>query len=208
MKRKCVFSVVAVITLAALSVVAFVSSLAGISADEISEQRTVSGAAVTTGPETTTELRQTVAEIAPTEKPIEITYQSLVASMYWDEDESYLLAKIAMAEAEDEDTEGKALVIRVVLNRVKSKKFPDSIKKVIYQERQFSPITNGRFDRVEPNEDCQKALDMIAEDGWDESRGALYFESKSASTWHEDNLQYLFRHGNHYFYTDREEDSD
>lgn len=118
---------------------------------------------------------------------------------------SYLLMKIAMAEAEDEDTEGKALVMRVVLNRVKSREFPDSIKKVIYQERQFSPIANGRFDRVEPNKDCQKALDMITEDGWDESRGALYFESKSASTWHEDHLQFLFRHENHYFYTDKED---
>lgn len=120
---------------------------------------------------------------------------------------AYLLMKIAMAEAEDEDTKGKALVMRVVLNRVKSGEFPNAIKKVIYQERQFSPIANGRFDRVEPNKDCRKALDMIAEDGWDESRGALYFESKSPSTWHEDNLQFLFRHGNHYFYTDRE-DSD
>ena len=119
---------------------------------------------------------------------------------------AYLLKKIAMAEAEDEDTEGKALVMRVVLKRVKSREFPDSIKKVIYQERQFSPIANGRFDRVEPNQDCQKALDLIAEDGWDESRGALYFESESVSTWHQDNLQFLFRHGNHYFYIDREED--
>lgn len=119
---------------------------------------------------------------------------------------AYLLKKIAMAEAEDEDTEGKALVMRVVLNRVTSREFPDSIKKVIYQERQFSPIANGRFDSVEPNEDCQKALDMIAENGWDESRGALYFESKSDSTWHEDNLQFLFRHGRHYFYINKMED--
>lgn len=118
--------------------------------------------------------------------------------------DAYLLMKIAMAEAEDEDTEGKALVMRVVLNRVRHKEFPDSIKKVIYQEKQFSPIANGRFDRVEPDKDCKKALDMIAEDEWDESRGALYFESKSDSTWHEDNLRFLFRHGNHYFYTDRE----
>ena len=117
--------------------------------------------------------------------------------------DAYLLMKIAMAEAEDEDTEGKALVMRVVLNRVKHKEFPDSIKKVIYHEKQFSPIANGRFDRVEPNKDCEKALDMIAEDEWDESEGALYFESKSDSTWHEDNLHFLFQHGNHYFYTDR-----
>ncbi len=116
---------------------------------------------------------------------------------------AYLLMKIAMAEAEGEDTEGKALVIMVVLNRVNSSGFPDSIKKVIFQERQFSPVANGRFDRVEPDEDCQRALDMIQNGGWDESRGALYFESKSDSTWHEDNLQFLFRHGNHYFYTDR-----
>ena len=121
---------------------------------------------------------------------------------------AYLLMKIAMAEAEGEDTEGKALVMRVVLNRVKSREFPDTIKKVIYQERQFSPVSNGRFDRVEPDEDCRRAFDMIQNETWDKSRGALYFESKSKSTWHQDNLQFLFRHGNHYFYTDREEDSD
>ena len=46
----------------------------------------------------------------------------------------------------------------------------------------------------------QIALDMIAEDGWDESRGALYFESKSPSTWHEDNLQFLFRHDKHFYH--------
>lgn len=118
---------------------------------------------------------------------------------------AYLLMKIAMAEAEGEDTEGKALVMRVVLNRVKSREFPDTIKKVIYQERQFSPVSNGRFDRVEPDDDCRRAFDMIQNERWDKSRGALYFESKSKSTWHQDNLHFLFRHGNHYFYTDREE---
>jgi Cell wall hydrolyses involved in spore germination len=120
------------------------------------------------------------------------------------EKEVCLLMKIAMAEAEDEDTEGKALVMRVVLNRVRSRKFPDSIREVIYQDIQFSPVANGRFDRVEPDRDCRRALEMIQKDGWDGSKGALYFESKSKSTWHEDNLRYLFRHGGHYFYTDRE----
>ncbi len=161
--------------------------------------------------------KEPVAEVTPSPQPTEMgvlptrvpaTPKPTKKPYMFSDKNAYLLMKIAMAEAEDEDTEGKALVMRVVLNRVKSREFPDSIKKVIYQERQFSPIVNGRFDRVEPNKDCQKALDMIAEDGWDESRGALYFESKSASTWHEDNLQFLFRHGNHFFYTDREEDSD
>lgn len=120
----------------------------------------------------------------------------------WDAEDAYLLAKIAMAEAEGEDTEGKALVIRVVLNRVWSDSFPDTIHDVIFQPKQFSPVSNERWDRVEPDEDCYEALKLIKMTGWDESQGALYFESKSDSTWHQEHLKYLFSHGKHYFYTE------
>lgn len=48
------------------------------------------------------------------------------------------LAKIAMAEAEGEDTEGKAQVILVVLNRVWSNDFPDTIEGVITEKNQFT----------------------------------------------------------------------
>lgn len=118
----------------------------------------------------------------------------------WNEAERYMLAKIAMAEAEGEDTKGKALVIRTVLNRVNSGTFPDTIEEVIYQKNQFTPIQNGRYDRVEPDKDCYKALEMV-EDGWDESEGALYFErSTDKNTWHTKNLTKLFTYGNHSFY--------
>lgn len=116
------------------------------------------------------------------------------------DDDRYILAKIAMAEAGIEDTVGKALVIRVVLNRAKADEFPDTVRDVVFQKKQFSPVANGSFNKLEPSEDCYKALDMV-ENGWDESQGALYFESKSSSTWHRDNLKFLFRHGRHYFYT-------
>lgn len=139
------------------------------------------------------------------EEPREV-YQPMVASRDWDAEESYLLAKIAMAEAEGEDIEGKALVIMVVLNRVWSDKFPDSIEEVIMQKNQFSVTREGgRWWRVEPDEDCYKALDMVMTEQWDESQGALYFESEGRSTWHQDNLEYLLKHGNHYFYKEREE---
>lgn len=138
--------------------------------------------------------------------PEEEQYRSLVYSRDWDAEESYLLAKIAMAEAEGEDTEGKALVIMVVLNRVWSEGFPDSIEEVIMQDKQFSVTQEGgRWWTVEPDEDCYKALDMVMLDRWDESYGALYFESEGKSTWHQDNLEYLFKHGNHYFYKEKEE---
>lgn len=142
-------------------------------------------------------------EKAQTQSSESESYESLIGGTDWDMDDAYLLAKIAMAEAEGEDTEGKALVILVVLNRVWSDEFPDSISEVIYQKGQFSPVSNGRFDRVEPDEDCYRALELVQAERWDESHGALYFESVSASDWHRKNLSFLFKHGNHYFYTDK-----
>lgn len=118
----------------------------------------------------------------------------------WGEDDDHLLAKIAMAEAGGEDIEGKAYVIMVVLNRVRSDKFPDTIHKVIYQKNQFTPASNGKLDNIKPDEDCYKAIDMVI-NGWDKSQGALYFEScKNENNWHSRNLQYLFKHGGHRFY--------
>ena len=122
-----------------------------------------------------------------------------------DAEDSYLLAKLAMAEAEGEDTEGKALVILVALNRVRSEGFPDTVEDVILEEHngvcQFSVTQEGgRWYTVEPDEDCYKALEMVTLENWDESEGALYFESRSDSTWHQNNLQFLFKHGKHYFY--------
>lgn len=135
-----------------------------------------------------------------TKEPVTYNDDSLIKSRDWDTDDSYLLAKIAMAEAEGEDVEGKALVILVVLNRVWTDEFPGTIHDVIYQKNQFSPISNGRFDRVEPDEECYEALEMVMS-GWDESDGALYFESeKSADNWHSRHLEYLFTHGGHRFY--------
>lgn len=127
-----------------------------------------------------------------------------IGSMDWDTDEAYMLAKIAMAEAEGEDTEGKALVILTVLNRVWSEQFPDTIKEVIEEENAFTSYTNGRYDRIEPNEDCYRALEMVQVEHWDESQGALYFErTTEEETWHNTNLKELFKHGNHTFYTEK-----
>lgn len=132
-------------------------------------------------------------ETQPTEEP-------LIASMDWEEDDSYMLCKIAMAEAESEGVEGKALVMLVVLNRVWSKEFPDTIEEVIFQKNQFSPVANGRYDEVEPDNECYEALEMIQFEHWNESQDALYFESKSDSKWHSENLEFLFKYGRHYFY--------
>ena len=203
MKAKVIVSLGAVIGLAALSAAAFIST-AGI-AGEIPavEQGEVPEATVfRENPEMKEKRIRLPTEMISLPEPEAEPPQ--MESESQSPDDSYLLAKIAMAEAESEDTEGKALVMLVVLNRVKAGGFPDSVEEVIYQARQFSPVASGRFDRVEPDADCWQALSLIEVDGWDESMGATYFESESESTWHEENLEFLFRHGNHYFYTDKE----
>ena len=136
--------------------------------------------------------------------------QSNIPGMDWDAEDAYLLEKIAMAEAEGEGVEGKALVMLVVINRVRSDRFPDTIKEVIYQRTgsggwQFSTMQEGgRWYTTEPDRECREALELIRIEKWDESRGALYFESAGKSDWHRKNLEFLFRYGNHYFYTDKE----
>lgn len=128
-----------------------------------------------------------------------------IGSLDFGADDAYLLAKIAMAEAESEPTETKALVILTVLNRVWSPQFPGTIEKVIFQDKQFTPIRNGRWDRVEPDADCWAALDLIYS-GWNESQGALYFETTTdEKTWHNTELYKLFESGAISFYTEYKE---
>ena len=144
------------------------------------------------GPQTTTE---------PSPEP---TYTSMIYSYDWDGEDAEILMKIAMAEAEGESVEGKALVMLVVLNRVWSDRFPDSIEEVIFQRYgdvwQFSPMAEGgRYWTTEPNAECAEALALV-ESGWDESRGAFFFESTGRDGWHSRNLEFLFEYGGHKFY--------
>ena len=112
----------------------------------------------------------------------------------------YLLAKMAMAEAESEDLYGKAAVVKVALNRLESPQFPDTLQEVIYQPGQFSCIQDGRYAAAEPNEDCYLAVEIVLE-GWDEVGGALYFErSGNPDSWHAQHLDYIVTIGRHDFY--------
>ena len=120
-------------------------------------------------------------------------YPEFTYSKDWSAEERYLLARIAMAEAEGCNTQTKTLIIMCVLNRVWSDEFPDTIEEVIFQENQFSPIDNGRWDRVEPNEDCYEAVKVVMEAKYDYSGGATYFENcADEDNWHSRNLEFLY----------------
>ena len=115
--------------------------------------------------------------------------------------ERYLLEKLVMAEAEGEPLTSQACVVWVVLNRMASDEFPNTLEGVIYQPGQFEVMENGRFWDVEPSDDAKVAVHLVST-GWNESKGATYFDSPSESTWHEDTLTFLFKKGNLSFYAE------
>ena len=115
-----------------------------------------------------------------------------------------VLLKIVEAEAGSEDLAGKMLVANVVLNRVNSPSFPDSVTVVVYQTHKgralFSPTENGTIDTVTVSQETIYAVNRVM-NGDDNSMGALYFRSvHSRGTWHDRALQRVLEHGNHIFY--------
>ncbi len=114
------------------------------------------------------------------------------------DDEIEMLQKIAICEANVDGVEGMAYVIKVVMNRVESDKFPNNVKDVIYQKNQFSTIKNGAYDKAKPNEESKEAYDLALE----LDNEALFFENDHgrSNTWHKRNLQFLFEYEHHKFY--------
>lgn len=92
----------------------------------------------------------------------------------------YLLAKCIHAEARGESYTGKVAVGAVVLNRVKSSKFPNTISGVIYQPWAFTCVNDGQIN-LEPNSEALRAA-RDAMNGWDPTYGCLYYYNPATAT--------------------------
>lgn len=118
-------------------------------------------------------------------------------------DAVYWLARIINAEAGGESMKGKIAVGNVVLNRVRSKQFPNTIYGVIFDKKygvQFAPTSNGTIYKA-PNADSVIAAKICLE-GYSLSTEALYFFNPkyTSGTWVKQNRDYLFTIGNHVFF--------
>lgn len=114
------------------------------------------------------------------------------------------LLRIVQAEAGNCDRIGRILVANVILNRVESDTFPDTVHGVVYQRHQFSPVSNGSINRCRVTDATVEAVDSALA-GEDYSDGALYFMNRRASSrknvrWFDNHLDFLFKHGNHEFF--------
>lgn len=169
------------------------------SAADISQQESLRSAADDAEQELTSKKDQTSAK-----KKTSLPYQK---SDYSDK-EIQILERIVEAEAGDQTIKGRMMVADVVLNRVLSEEFPDTIKAVVFQKNdsiyQFSPIKDGRYFEVSVSAKTKKAVEkaFTSEDLTD---GALYFMSRSGSSkkniaWFDSSLTKITAYGCHEFF--------
>ncbi|MCR5511386.1 MAG: cell wall hydrolase [Lachnospiraceae bacterium] len=115
----------------------------------------------------------------------------------YDASDRKLLANLIWCEAGNEEYLGQVAVGAVVMNRVMSSVFPNTIVGVIYQGKQFSPASSGRLalalSRDSATESCYKAADA-AMSGVNNIGSCLYFRTPTSKV----NPKYVI--GNHYFY--------
>lgn len=125
------------------------------------------------------------------------------AEQFYAEDAVYWLSRIISAEARGEDLRGKMAVGNVVLNRVRSAQFPNTIYGVIFDKKygtQFAPTANGTIYNA-PTEESIIAAKMCLE-GYSVTNTALYFFNPryTSGSWVRENREYAFTIGNHVFY--------
>ena len=123
----------------------------------------------------------TVDGIAGTQtlKAMGITSSSSSSSSSNNSSNVNLLARVVYGEARGEPYTGQVAVAAVVLNRVKSSKFPNSISGVVYQSGAFDAVADGQINMT-PDTTAKKAA-QDALNGWDPS-GAIYYFNPSTAT--------------------------
>lgn len=91
-----------------------------------------------------------------------------------------ILANAVYGEARGEPYEGQVAVAAVILNRLESSEFPDSISGIIFQPLAFTAVADGQI-WLEPNERAKEAV-LDALNGWDPSENALYYFNPKTAT--------------------------
>lgn len=124
----------------------------------------------------------TVDGIAGTQtlKAMGITSSSSSSSSSNNSSNVNLLARVVYGEARGEPYTGQVAVAAVVLNRVKSSKFPNTISGVVYQSGAFDAVSDGQINMT-PDTTAKKAA-QDALNGWDPSYGAIYYFNPSTAT--------------------------
>lgn len=113
-------------------------------------------------------------------------------------EEVIILAKIIHLEAQGEPMEGKIAVGNVILNRVRDDSFPNSIKEVVYQPNQFSPVKQGKMTTTIPNASSVEAA-IRAYNGEVVTKDALFFFAPTTTSSYLKKKKIILSIGGHRF---------
>lgn len=116
-----------------------------------------------------------VIKVQPEKQVVETDVNIVNVSAY----EKDLLARLVRAEAESEPFAGKVAVAQVVLNRVDSSKFPNSIRGVIYAPGQFDPVRNGSINKAADAESIRAVEEAVTHRNNDNS--LFFYNPRTAS---------------------------
>jgi len=122
----------------------------------------------------------------------------------WYNSELAILQRIVESEATGEGMLGKECVANVILNRIKDERFPNTINGVVFAKNQFSPITDGRYDKAIISQETIDAIENVY-NGNNQIKDAVYFfdmeyvTNKKTLKWIK-SLKFVVKIGNHSFY--------
>lgn len=117
---------------------------------------------------------------AKTEKVLGITLSGGKKSGALSSTELNLLARAVYGEARGEPYAGQVAVAAVILNRVRSSKFPNTVSGVIYQKGAFTAVSDGQINLMPASSAYNAARDAL--NGWDPTNGCLYYYNPATAT--------------------------
>lgn len=94
--------------------------------------------------------------------------------------DTYLLARVVYAEARGEPYVGQVAIAAIVLNRVRSSEFPNTVAGVIYQPWAFTAVNDGQINLTPDNTALKAAKDAL--NGWDPTYGCLFYYNPNTAT--------------------------
>ncbi|MFD1444027.1 spore cortex-lytic enzyme [Thermoactinomyces vulgaris] len=152
------------------------------------------------GPKTMQKLRKATKNYAPETKwqqPQESKQVSIPKSSYGlSENDIHLLAQAVYAEGRGESYIGQVAIAAVILNRLESREFPDTISGIIFQPLAFEAVADGQI-WMQPDETAKKAV-RDALNGWDPTGGALYYFNPERATskwiWNRPQIKKIGKH--------------
>ena len=119
---------------------------------------------------------------------------------YYDQEDLFWLSRVIYAESGNQPLEGKMAVGNVVMNRVASPIYPNTVEGVLAQKNQFSTYKSGALADRTPNESSIIAAKLVLDGGEvEETEGAMYFDS-NANSWAARNKECVAVIGGHKFY--------